>query len=146
MSIANNLEKINSRVQSAAGSVGREASEVNVVAVSKRQAEETIREAYDCGLRHFGENYIQEALAKKQSLSLPEAHWHFIGHLQSNKVKDVVGEFEYIHSVDRLSLAQKIDRVARDKGVRQKVFLQVNLAGEESKSGIDESLLESLFF
>lgn len=146
MSIASNLEHIQQKILSATKAAGRDSTEVNVVAVSKRQSEATIRQAYDCGLRHFGENYVQEAVSKKQNLSLPKAYWHFIGHLQGNKVKDVVGEFEYIHSVDRRSLLQKIDRVAKDKGIQQKVFLQVNLAGEESKSGIEESLLESLFF
>ncbi len=146
MSIANNLKSIQNRILSASQVVGRHPAEVNIVAVSKRQTEFTIQQAYDYGLRHFGENYVQEAISKKQSLSLPEAQWHFIGHLQSNKVKDVVGQFEYIHSVDRLSLLQKIDRVATDLGLQQKVFLQVNLAEEEGKSGIKESLLDSLFF
>lgn len=113
-----------------------------LLAVSKLQPEEKIRGLYSLGQRAFAENYVQEALVKKQSLAdLPGIEWHFIGSLQSNKAKQVVGEFAWIHSVDSVSLAQKLSSQATQKQVCQKILLQVNLAGEATKGGFSETEL-----
>lgn len=116
-----------------------------VIAVSKLQPIEKIRQLYNEGQRHFGENYVQEALEKLQQLNDLDIIWHFIGSLQKNKVKFVVGNFVYIHSVDSEALAEVIDRKAREKELTQKIFIQVNLGGEDSKSGFSaEQLTQSL--
>lgn len=119
---------------------------VRVVAVSKFQPASKIRALYqEAGLRDFGENYVQEAQAKREELSDLNLHWHFIGRLQKNKAKQVVGSFSLIHSVDSLELARLIDRLSGEKGIRQKILLQVNLAGEITKGGFSrENLTEAL--
>jgi pyridoxal phosphate enzyme (YggS family) len=117
-----------------------------LLAVSKLQPEEKIRELYSQGQRAFAENYVQEALVKKQHLSdLKNIEWHFIGSLQSNKAKLVVGEFSWIHSVDSLSLMQKISSHCVQKNISQKILLQVNLADEASKGGFSEQELRNIF-
>ncbi len=115
-----------------------------VLAVSKLQTEEKIRLLYTEGQRDFGENYVQEALEKIEHLNnCTDIAWHFIGHLQKNKAKFVVGKFALIHSVDSLELAQALSKQCQSKNVQQKILLQVNLAKEESKSGFDEETLQS---
>ncbi|MBO9667912.1 MAG: YggS family pyridoxal phosphate-dependent enzyme [Bdellovibrio sp.] len=110
-----------------------------ILAVSKLQPIEKIRALYDQGQRAFGENYVQEALDKKEQLKdLADIQWHLIGHLQKNKAKFVVGQFEMIHSVDSLELAQVLSRQCESKKVEQKILVQVNLADEESKNGFDK--------
>jgi hypothetical protein len=127
------IEQVQQRIEAACRRCGRNPAEVKLIAVSKTVPVERIRDAAACGLRCFGENYVQEALPKIRSLD-PSLEWHFVGHLQRNKVKQVLGSFRLIHSVDRLSLIQEIDRRAlRDQPVE--VLLQVNLSGETSKSG-----------
>jgi len=108
--------------------------------VSKRQSEETIRLAHSLGLRDFGENYLQEAVEKIQNLKDLEIQWHFIGQLQRKKLKDIVGVFDWIHSVDRLEVAEKISELATSKGIHQKVLVQVNIAEETSKGGVPPDL------
>lgn len=118
----------------------------NIIAVTKYFGQEGITEAYEAGLRDFGESRIPEATDK--IASLPEeirknSRFHMIGHLQSNKIKKVVGVFEYIHSVDTKELAEKISQEAISKGIVQKVFIQVNNAKEEQKYGFEiESILK----
>lgn len=107
---------------------------VKLLAVSKKQDCKKIQSLYNQGQRAFGENYVQEALEKKSQLAL-DIEWHFIGHLQSNKVKDVVGNFVLIHSVDSLKLAQLIDKKASDLAIIQKILIEVNIGNETSKSG-----------
>lgn len=110
-----------------------------LLAVSKLQSEEKIRNLYSQGQRLFAENYVQEALQKKAHLAdLKDIQWHFIGSMQSNKAKQVVGEFSWIHSVDSLSLAQKISTQSAARGIQQKILLQVNLSGETTKGGFSE--------
>jgi pyridoxal phosphate enzyme (YggS family) len=116
-----------------------------LIAVSKLQSLEKIRNLYDQGQRHFGENYVQEALSKLDQLQSLGIIWHFIGSLQKNKVKHVVGLFEYIHSVDSLALAEIIDRKAQEKKITQKIFLQLNLASEDSKGGFSVSEFEDVW-
>jgi pyridoxal phosphate enzyme (YggS family) len=111
-------------------------SGARLVAVSKLQPSEKIRTLYACGQRDFAENYVQEAIEKIDSLvDLPDICWHFIGSLQKNKVKFVVGRFQWIHSVDSISLAEKISIEAAKKNIRQKIFLQLNISQEDTKGG-----------
>jgi len=132
--IAQNLEEVKKRLAAAALGAGRDPAAVKLVAVSKTVDAARLREALDAGQKIFGENYLQEARGKIEALG-QAATWHFIGHLQSNKAKGAVELFHLIHSVDRLSLAQALDRAAASLGKVQDILLQVNLAGEASKSG-----------
>lgn len=112
-----------------------------LIAVSKGQNPDKIIQAYEAGQRDFGENYVQEFLQKWQLLhdSYPEISWHFLGHLQRNKVKDIVGKVDLIHSLDSLRLAQKIDFEAKNKNLIQKVLIQIKLSSESNKSGYELS-------
>ncbi len=112
------------------------------LAVSKLQSEEKIRELYHQGQRLFAENYVQEALEKIEHLrDLSDIEWHFIGHLQKNKAKNVVGLFHLIHSVDSLALAQVLSEQSAKKNITQNILIQVNLAQEETKSGFNKATL-----
>ncbi|WP_374077381.1 YggS family pyridoxal phosphate-dependent enzyme [Bdellovibrio bacteriovorus] len=124
--------------------IAQSCAPAEILAVSKLQSEEKIRELYHEGQRHFGENYVQEALEKIEHLQdLKDIQWHLIGHLQKNKAKLVVGKFALIHSVDSLELAETLSRQCESKKVEQNILIQVNLAHEETKSGFDkESLLK----
>lgn len=109
---------------------------VTLVAVSKTQPAEAIREAYAAGQRDFGENYAQEWRGKAEALAdLADLRWHFIGGLQTNKVKYLAGKVAYVHTVDRLELAQELSRRSAQKGAVSRVFLEVNVGGEASKEG-----------
>ncbi|MBV8085166.1 MAG: YggS family pyridoxal phosphate-dependent enzyme [Chloroflexi bacterium] len=134
-SIAENWAAVQRRAAAAAEGAGRRATEVTVLAASKTFGPEVLREAYDAGVRQFGENYVQEALDKLPELP-GDVCWHLIGHLQSNKARQVVGRFGLIHSVDSVHLAQEIDRQAAKRDIVQDVLLQVNIADEETKSGL----------
>ncbi len=119
-----------------------------IIAVTKYVDESKIIEAYEAGLRDFGENKVQDALKKLENL--PEelkqnSTWHMIGHLQSNKVRKVVGKFDYIHSVDTLELAKKISTVAKEMGIIQKILIEVNISQEKSKFGTSEAEIEEIF-
>lgn len=134
MSVAENLLKIQERIRTAAERCGRDPRSVRLVAVSKTQPVEAIIAASEAGQRIFGENYVQELLDKAGKA--PEtAEWHFIGSLQSNKVKYIAGLVSLIHSVDRISLAREIDRQWQRTGKVCDILLQVNISGEETKSG-----------
>lgn len=138
MTIANRLRNIQARITAAALQAGREPASVHLVAVSKTRPAADIIEAFAAGQTVFGENYVQEFTAKQAEV--PEAvEWHFIGHLQSNKVKYIAGLVTLIHSVDRLSLAQEISRQWGKLGRCCDILLQVNIAGEASKSGTTEA-------
>lgn len=132
--IAQNLAEVQRRIAAAAHKAGRDPAQVRLVAVSKTMPLELIREAVAAGQRLFGENYLQEARGKIEALG-EAAAWHFIGHLQSNKAKAAVELFELIHGVDRLKLAKALDAAAAQMGKVQEILVQVNLAGEASKSG-----------
>ncbi|BDG07119.1 YggS family pyridoxal phosphate-dependent enzyme [Anaeromyxobacter paludicola] len=109
---------------------------VTLVAVSKTQPPEAVREAYAAGQRHFGENYAQEWRAKADALAdLPELVWHFIGGLQTNKVKYLAGRVGYVHTLDRLELARELSRRFAARGASVRVLLEVNVAGEAAKAG-----------
>ncbi|MBN3961713.1 YggS family pyridoxal phosphate-dependent enzyme [Nostoc sp. NMS8] len=109
---------------------------VKLIAVSKQVSAEAIRSAYNAGIRDFGESRIQEAASKQAELQdLPDITWHFIGHLQGNKAKKAIEQFPWIHSVDNLKLAQRLDQLAQQLGVSPQVCLQVKILPDPSKSG-----------
>lgn len=132
--ISQNLEAVRRRLTDAALRAGRDPAAVRLVAVSKTVPVEKLKEAVAAGQRLFGENYLQEARGKVEALC-PTVNWHFIGHLQSNKARGAVELFELIHGVDRLKLARAIEAAAASMGKVQDILVQVNLAGEASKSG-----------
>ncbi|XGC81270.1 YggS family pyridoxal phosphate-dependent enzyme [Bdellovibrio bacteriovorus] len=122
--------------------IQKQCAPAQVLAVSKLQPALKIRGLYQEGQRHFGENYVQEALDKMEGLSdLADINWHLIGHLQKNKAKYVAGKFHLIHSVDSLDLAKAISQQCQKKNVDQNILIQVNLAQEETKSGFDKEQL-----
>jgi pyridoxal phosphate enzyme (YggS family) len=132
--VAERLASIRSRIESAAGRAGRPPSGVTLVGASKVQPISVLAEAFQAGLRVFGENRVQEGLAKSRELP-PEIEWHLIGPLQSNKVRAALDLFHTIHSIDRLSIAEAIEREAERRGIAVTGFLEVNLGAEESKHG-----------
>jgi PLP dependent protein len=133
------LEVINRRMAAACERAGREASEVTLVAVSKTVPAARIREAIEAGVRTLGESRVQEAAAKIPELKPlsdeRKVEWHLIGRLQSNKARRAVELFDAVHSVDSLKLAERLGHVAGESGRRLPIFIEVNLGGEESKSG-----------
>jgi pyridoxal phosphate enzyme (YggS family) len=137
------LPRVLRRIATACERAGRRPEEVRLVAVSKTFPPERVRELIELGHDLFGENRVQEALAKIPEVG-PGARWHMIGSLQRNKARHAVGVFELIHSVDGLKLAVELDRRAGTKGLVQPILIQLNLAGEESKSGVEESGLAAL--
>jgi len=138
MTISRNLEQINQRIRAAAEKTGRDPASVRLVAVSKTRPAADIIAAFRSGQTLFGENYIQELVPKLAEVR-DAVQWHFIGHLQSNKVKYIAGQVAMIHSVDRVSLAQEIDRQWGKLGKSCDVLIQVNISGEETKSGTTEA-------
>jgi PLP dependent protein len=132
--VAENLERVREQIAQAVQKGGRAATDVELVAITKTHAAERVREAIEAGQTLFGESRVQEARAKIPEL--PSAiHWHFVGHLQKNKIRHALPLFELIHSVDSLALAQDIDRIATEEGLHPRVLLEVNVAGEGSKFG-----------
>ena len=117
--IQNNWQEINSIIAKAAQFAGRPVGDIRIVGVAKKQPEERVKAAVEAGLGIIGENYAQEFLTRRTQFQDPKLKWHFVGHLQSNKAKLIVGEVELIHSVDRLSLAEKIGQVAQTKSMVQ---------------------------
>lgn len=139
VSVGERLKNLNEKVRAACVACGRDPSSVKVLAVSKLQPLSLIHEAYGSGQRAFAENYVQEALDKIESLP---ADWHFIGRIQSNKVKDLAGKFKIIHSIDRESVAEALNKLSVNK--RQDIFLQFNVADEASKGGVGAEELRAL--
>lgn len=140
------IQTIQEKILSAAKFSGRDPSDIRLVAVSKTKPSTEIRKAYDLGLRDFGENYMQESVVKIAELrdSCPDALWHFIGPLQSNKAKDLVENFNYFHALDRLSLAKKIHTHLEKLNRSIRALVQVNVDYEESKSGVSPKDVEAL--
>ena len=148
--VGSRLWQVQQTIRQHSEAVQRDPKSVALVAVSKTQPVEKINELHAIGQSWFGENYLQEALPKIQYFQTKnvDIKWHLIGHLQSNKVKDAVGKFHLIHSVDSFDLAQKIEQQvpARcDEKFVQSVLLQVNLGGEKTKSGFEPNEVESAF-
>ncbi|MCQ4304709.1 YggS family pyridoxal phosphate-dependent enzyme [Stutzerimonas frequens] len=133
--IEKNIAKVAARIREAAQAVHRDAATVGLLAVSKTQPAAAIREAFAAGLRDFGENYLQEALDKQVELDDLPLIWHFIGPIQSNKTKAIAEHFDWVHSVDRLKIAQRLSDQRPATLPPLNVCLQVNLSGEASKSG-----------
>lgn len=143
MGLKERLKSVKQRIAGAAISSGRLPEEIRLVAVSKTMPVEKVREAVDAGVDILGENYIQESRAKVDALIDRDVDWHFIGHLQTNKAKYAVRLFDLIHSVDSLKLARELDNQAAKAGKIQSILIQVNVARENSKSGIlKENLLD----
>ena len=139
------LEEIRKKISDACQDSGREERSVTLVAVSKKKPWEDIADFASLGVRNFGENYVQEALAKQQALKaagLADLRWHLIGTLQSNKAKLVPGNFTLFHALDSLTLASKLDQAAGNSGVIQNCLLEVNVDAENSKGGIAVPLVE----
>jgi PLP dependent protein len=137
MSIAENLAQVRERIEAAARRGGRRSEDIALMAVSKTFPAERIREAYDAGLRLFGENRVQEFTGKRDSLrDLTDIEWHLIGHLQTNKAVKAVELFAAVDSVDSLRLAQKLNTSAQGLGKKLKVLIEINVGGEAAKSGV----------
>jgi PLP dependent protein len=143
VNVAANYQNIRARIGEAAARVGRDPNSVKLLAAAKSQSLEAISAAIAGGVALIGENYVQEAQEKKARLSEP-AEWHMIGHLQRNKAKLAVQLFDLIESLDGIALARELDKEGRSRGKRVRVFVEVNVAGEESKSGIAKSAVASL--
>ena len=139
-SIAENLERVREQIAQAAARAGRVAEEIELVAITKTHPAEKVREAIEAGQTLFGESRVQEARAKIPELP-SNLRWHFVGHLQKNKIRHALPLFEMIHSVDSLDVAQDINRIAGEQGMHPRVLLQVNVAGEGSKFGFSPDKL-----
>lgn len=136
--VKENLAKIEQRVADACKRANRDRNEVTLISVSKTKPVEMLQEAYDAGSRDFGENKVQEMMAKQDQLP-DDIRWHMIGHLQRNKVKYLIGKVELIHSVDSLRLAQEISRLSVKNDVTTDILIEVNIAGEETKFGTNRA-------
>ena len=142
--LADNLSAISARIASAAQAAGRDPASVQLLAVSKTKPASAIREIHAAGVCDFGENYLQEALTKQQALGDLPLIWHFIGPIQSNKTKAIAEHFDWVHSVDRLKIAQRLSE-QRPAGLAPlNICLQVNVSGEDSKSGCAPADLPAL--
>ena len=136
-----NCRRIIARIQEAAGRCGRDPTSIKLIAVTKTVLPDSIRQAADCGIRDIGENRLQEALPKIEALAALPLTWHFIGRLQTNKAKKVVEHFDWVQSVDRPELAEKLNQAASK---RLPVLIEVKLHEESAKSGIDVDALPGL--
>jgi len=132
--IAENLERVREQIAQAAAKAGRAGDEIQLVAITKTHDAERVRKAVEAGQILFGESRVQEARAKIPELP-SNLRWHFVGHLQKNKIRHALPLFEMIHSVDSLALAEDINRIAEEEGMHPRVLLEVNVAGEGSKFG-----------
>jgi len=144
--IATNIAKVGTRIREAAQAAGRDPDGVLLLAVSKTQPAEAIREACDAGLHDFGENYLQEALEKQAELADLPLVWHFIGPIQSNKTKLIAEHFDWVHSVDRLKIAQRLSDQRPEHLAPLNICLQVNVSGEVSKSGCEPQEVHQLAY
>lgn len=132
--LSDNLKSVQQQVARAAANAGRNTADITLIAVSKTKPVDMISEIYDCGIREFGENKVQEILSKSEVLP-DDINWHMIGHLQRNKVKQVISRAVLIHSVDSMRLAQAISDEAVKQNITVEILLEVNVAGEDTKFG-----------
>ena len=141
------LDEIQQRINAACARAGRDPQSVQLIGASKTVEAARLEPYFRAGLRDFGENYVQEGVAKVEWFGERDlnANWHFIGALQSNKAREAVANFELIHSLDRMSLAKALDKEARAIGKTQRVLIQVNLGDEASKGGVEVEKLEELY-
>ncbi|MHB8985879.1 MAG: YggS family pyridoxal phosphate-dependent enzyme [Eubacteriales bacterium] len=135
MGIRENLQEVREKVAGAARRAGRDPGDIELVAVSKSVSIEKITEAYALGAKNFGENKAQEFLRKHSHLPA-DTRWHFIGHLQTNKVRKIIEKVHLIHSLDRVALAEEISRAAEENNLRAPVLIQVNIGGQGDRYGI----------
>ncbi|MFK0086027.1 YggS family pyridoxal phosphate-dependent enzyme [Pseudomonas sp. NPDC090755] len=142
--IADNLSTLAARIDAAAQAAGRAPSAIRLLAVSKTKPAAAVREAYAAGVRDVGENYLQEALNKQGELTDLPLTWHFIGPIQSNKTRAIAEHFDWVHSVDRLKIAQRLSEQRPDGLAPLNICLQVNVSGEASKSGCTPDELPAL--
>src|SRR6476620_11586119 len=142
INIEANLNRVKNEIAQAAQVSGRKVTDIELIAVTKTHPTEIVREAVDAGHLVFGESKVQEARVKIPLLP-SNLHWHFIGHLQKNKIRHALPLFELIHSVDSLDLAQAIDRIAQEDGLHPRILLEVNVAGEGSKFGFKATTLRA---
>ena len=142
--IADNIGLVSQRIRAAADAVQRDASSIHLLAVSKTKPAQAVREAYAAGLRDFGENYLQEALGKQADLTDLPLSWHFIGPIQSNKTRAIAENFAWVHSVDRLKIAQRLSEQRPADLPPLNICIQVNVSGEASKSGCTPADLPAL--
>ena len=133
--IAGNIAQVEARIRAAAEAVQRDVTSVHLLAVSKTKTAAALREAYAAGIRDFGENYLQEARAKQVELADLPLCWHFIGPIQSNKTREIAEHFAWVHSVDRLKIAQRLSEQRPADLPPLNICIQVNVSGEASKSG-----------
>ncbi len=133
--IEDRLTEVQKRIAAAAHESNRKPKDLTLLAVSKKQEAHKIEEAYALGLRDFGENYLQEALEKQNTLKDLDLYWHFIGPIQSNKTRSIANHFDWVHTVDRLKIAERLS-AQRELEAPLNVCLQINIDDEESKSGI----------
>ena len=134
--ITDHLRQVRDRVKKAASAAERTADEITIVAVSKKQPLSAIEAAYSAGQRDFGENFVQEAISKIESLDQSDIRWHFIGSIQANKTKDIARLFHWVHTVDRLKVANRLNEQRPHYAAPLNVCIQVNLAEEPQKSGV----------
>ena len=140
--IPENLERVREQIAQAAGKAGRAIEDIELVAISKTHEAAKVREAAEAGQTLFGESRVQEARVKIPELP-SNLRWHFVGHLQKNKIRHALPLFELIHSVDSLALAQDINRIAEEDGLHPRILLEVNVAGEGSKFGFTSDKLRA---
>jgi pyridoxal phosphate enzyme (YggS family) len=129
------LQWVRERIERAARSGERNPADIRLIAVTKTVSINRMLAAAACGCRTFGENRIQEALSKMEQMEAPGCEWHLLGPLQSNKIKSVVGRFAVLHAIDRVSVAEHLEKAIEGRGMRQQVLLQVNVSDEPSKHG-----------
>ena len=142
--IADNIAEVEARIRAAALAVQRDVTGIHLLAVSKTKPAAALREAYAAGIRDFGENYLQEARAKQVELADLPLCWHFIGPIQSNKTRDIAEHFAWVHSVDRLKIAQRLSEQRPANLPPLNICIQVNVSGEASKSGCTPADLPAL--
>ena len=142
--IADNIGQVSQRIRAAADAVQRDANSIHLLAVSKTKPAQAVREAYAAGVRDFGENYLQEALGKQAELTDLPLSWHFIGPIQSNKTRAIAENFAWVHSVDRLKIAQRLSEQRPADLAPLNICIQVNVSGEASKSGCTPADLPAL--
>jgi len=134
--IAENIANVRERIARSAATAARDPAEITLIAVSKTRPASAIRDAWAAGLRDFGENYLQEALEKIETLSELPLTWHFIGPIQSNKTRPIAEHFDWVHGVDRLKIAQRLSEQRPEHLAPLNICLQVNISREPSKSGV----------
>lgn len=140
--ITGNLLAINQQIAHAARDAGRDPDEITLIAASKTQPGTVIQQAYEAGIRHFGENYLDEALAKRADLATPDLIWHFIGKIQSNKTKSIAQHFDWVHTIDRYKIAKRLSD--QRSGSKLNALIQVNIDADPAKGGVLKEEVASL--